>query len=125
MYTKKISYFVFAIITVALVGCTQGLTVKGELGQKSEPSSPKDYFTRGLDYAKKGQYEKAIEDFSKAIDLDPKYGKAYMNRGIAYAKSGNSDKAAADFAQCCNLGYKDGCAMSLQWMMGKPLNFSE
>lgn len=96
--------------------------------QQSDPislSSPRDFFIRGLDFAKKAQYEKAILDFSKAIELDPKYGKAYMNRGVAYTKSGKSDKAAADFAQCCNIGFKKGCEASMQFIMGKSLNFSE
>jgi ankyrin repeat protein len=107
------------------ISCDYGLTSTAELDKQSEPSSPKDYFSRGLDYAKKGQYGKAIEDFTKAIELDPKYGKAYMNRGIAYAKSGNSDKAGADFAQCCNIGFNKGCEASMQFIMGKPLNFTE
>jgi Flp pilus assembly protein TadD len=65
--------------------------------------------SKRLDSAKKAQYEKAIQDFSKAIELDPNYGKAYMNRGIAYLKSGNNEMAAKDFLTSCRMGFNDGC----------------
>ena len=32
----------------------------------------------------KGQYDKAIADYNKAIELNPKFTGAYINRGLAY-----------------------------------------
>lgn len=113
---------VISALSLGLTGCAVPHPVL--LPAASEPTSPKDHYDRGLAYGRMGQYDKAIEDFSKAIAMDPNYGKAYMNRGIAYAKSGNGKKAAADFAQCCNIGFDEGCEASIQWIMGGPLNFS-
>jgi tetratricopeptide (TPR) repeat protein len=47
----------------------------------------------------KGQYDKAISDFNKAIDLNPKFAEAYNNRGLTYAKKGQYDKAISDFTK--------------------------
>ena len=44
-----------------------------------------------------GQYEKAIEDYTKAVDLNPDYANTYNSRGISYRNSGEYEKAAEDF----------------------------
>ena len=44
-----------------------------------------------------GKTDKAIADYSKAIEIDPKYAEAYCNRGVAYGKIEQWDKAIADF----------------------------
>ena len=59
---------------------------------------PKDapaYANRGLAYGKKGDYDKAIADYTEAIRLNPN-AEAYSNRGLAYRKKGDYDKAIAD-----------------------------
>jgi tetratricopeptide (TPR) repeat protein len=43
------------------------------------------------------QYDHAIVDFGRAIQLNPRYAKAYKNRGIAYKYKGQTDRAIADF----------------------------
>ncbi len=45
------------------------------------------YYNRGLEYQRKGQYDKAISDYTKAIEINPKYAVAYYNRGLAYKKN--------------------------------------
>ncbi len=47
--------------------------------------------------ANKGDYDRAIADFTEAIRLDPKLGSAFSNRGLAYEKKGGFDRAIADF----------------------------
>ena len=39
------------------------------------------------------QYEKAIEQFKKAVDLDPRLSLAYNNLGILYGKIGDHKRA--------------------------------
>ena len=41
-------------------------------------------------YGNKGEYDKAIADYTEAIRLDPKYAKAYYNRGWAYGEQGRA-----------------------------------
>ena len=52
----------------------------------------------------KGEYNKAIADYNKAIELNPKDADAYNNRAIAYYHKGNIEKACADARKACNLG---------------------
>jgi len=42
------------------------------------------YNNRGLAYGKLNKYEQAMEDFSRAIELNPALAEAYYNRGNAY-----------------------------------------
>jgi len=44
------------------------------------------YYNRGNGYGKLKQYDRAIQDYSKAIKLKPGYAKAYYNRGVVYSK---------------------------------------
>jgi regulator of sirC expression with transglutaminase-like and TPR domain len=43
------------------------------------------FIDRGVAYAKLKQFEKAIQDYNQAIELDPEYTYAFNNRGLAYA----------------------------------------
>ena len=65
------------------------------------------YYNKGNAYANLEQYEKAIADYSKAIEIDPKYTLAYINRGLAYANLKQYDKAIADYSQAIKLDPKD------------------
>jgi tetratricopeptide (TPR) repeat protein len=50
------------------------------------------YNNRGDAYYKKGDYDRAIQDFSEAIRLSPSFG-YYRERGIAYNEKGDYDQA--------------------------------
>jgi tetratricopeptide (TPR) repeat protein len=45
----------------------------------------------------KSQYEQAISDHSKALEIDPKLVEAYTKRGWAYIRKGHYDQAISDF----------------------------
>lgn len=49
------------------------------------------------------EYEAAIDDFTKAIQLNPKAKKSYLNRGIARKKLTDYDGALADFNAALNI----------------------
>ena len=51
----------------------------------------------GLAYYKKTDYDRAIADYNRAIEIDPKYARAYGNRGLAYYKKTDYDRAIADY----------------------------
>ena len=61
------------------------------------------YVNRGIAYGKKGKYDKAIADFTKALELELNYVPAYLNRGIAYIEKDDHDKAIADFTKALEL----------------------
>ena len=48
-------------------------------------------------YRRKGQYNQAIIDHGKAIEINPRYTKAYLSRAITYVKIDQLDRAISDF----------------------------
>jgi len=51
-----------------------------------------EIFNRGLEYLKKGDYENAIKDFTRALKINPKYADAYNGRGAAYSAMGDKSE---------------------------------
>ena len=47
--------------------------------------------------------DRAIADFSRAIELDPQLSWAYYNRGLAFVYTGNESDAQKDFGECLKL----------------------
>ena len=58
---------------------------------------------RTLAYNEKGQYDLAIADCNKTIELDPNLADAYYNRALAYIAQGKKYMAIADFKKFINL----------------------
>jgi tetratricopeptide (TPR) repeat protein len=61
------------------------------------------YYNRGNAYADKRDYDQAIQDFTKAIELNPRNGVVYYNRGVAYGEKGQDDQAIQDFTKAIEL----------------------
>ena len=70
------------------------------------PDTAFGYINRGIAYGEKGDHDRAIADFNKAIELDPKYDEAYYNRGYAYSKKGDHGHALADYNKAIELDPK-------------------
>jgi tetratricopeptide (TPR) repeat protein len=51
---------------------------------------------RGIERFDAGKYQEAIDQFTKAIALDPDYADAWQRRSEAYAQLGRSEQAAED-----------------------------
>jgi len=62
----------------------------------------RQYNAQGLARAGKGDHDRAVRDFTQAIQLDSKYAAAYNNRGISYKKSGDLDRAIHDYRRQFN-----------------------
>lgn len=58
---------------------------------------------RGVAYRRKGIYNCAIADYTKAISLNKNFVTAYTNRGLAYAKGCLFDMAITDFTKAIKL----------------------
>jgi tetratricopeptide (TPR) repeat protein len=71
---------------------------------KKEPCKvPLAYYNRGQVFMNKGLYDKAIDDYSMAITLNPFYQEAVYNRGLAFEKSGQPDRAVEDYERAISL----------------------
>jgi lipoprotein NlpI len=73
-------------------------------------TSAVDYFNRGVAEKANGDFEGAIADYNRAIELDPKYAAAYSNRGNAKQAKGDLDGAIADCNRAIELDPKDAMA---------------
>lgn len=69
--------------------------------------SPKNIYAtynQGYLHALQGNYELAIESYSRAIELKPDLGQAYYNRGLAYLQLGKRQQGEADLSKAGELG---------------------
>jgi tetratricopeptide (TPR) repeat protein len=66
-----------------------------------------DIITEGVAYLEKGQYDRAVSQFSKAVKVDPGYVDAYYNRGLAYYSKGEYDRAISDYTRAIELFPQD------------------
>ncbi len=65
------------------------------------------YFGRAIAYDKQGDPDRAIADYSEAIEIAPQSVQAYRCRAIDYAKKGETDKAIADLSEAIRLDPRD------------------
>lgn len=68
--------------------------------------NPKDviaYHNRGEAYGLNGNLDRAISDYTKAIELNPSYAPAYNGRGRAYTSKGDYTHAVADVTRASEL----------------------
>ena len=63
-----------------------------------------DYYIQGIEYQDLGEYQLAINNYTKAINEYPDYAPAYYNRGIIYNKLGKYEDAIADFGRVICVG---------------------
>jgi tetratricopeptide (TPR) repeat protein len=68
-----------------------------------DPNNPLMPYNRGNAYFDQQQYERAIGDFSRAIELDGSFALAYYNRGLAQERLGDNAAAAADYRRALAL----------------------
>ncbi len=80
-YPKSIEYFTYAL---------------PETDTKYIDNSRIFFFRAKAEYYLK-DYDKAISDYNKAIELNPNFDTAYNNRGFAYDEKGEYDKAISDY----------------------------
>ncbi len=86
---KSLFPFIVFTGTLLLLGCP---------GKKDAA-----HVNRGNDYAEKGQYDQAISEYTKAIELNPRYADAYYNRGNAYHDKGLYDHAIRDYTRATEI----------------------
>jgi Tfp pilus assembly protein PilF len=76
--------------------------------EKEPERVPVAYNNRGVAYNKLGMTDKAINDFSRSVALDPSEFKAFHNRGVLYRNMGLLDKAIGDFDKAIQINPEHG-----------------
>jgi tetratricopeptide (TPR) repeat protein len=89
-----------------IAGCTRGIK-----SSTSDRNRSAGYNQRGGAYLAKGDYDIAIDDFDKAIRLDPDEVE-YRNRGLAYYFKGDYGRAIADYNEAIRINPKYAPAYS-------------
>jgi tetratricopeptide (TPR) repeat protein len=68
-----------------------------------EPANAADYSRRGTALVARRDFQHAIEELTRACELDPTNAEYFYQRGLAYAENRQSDLAAADFDRSIEL----------------------
>jgi tetratricopeptide (TPR) repeat protein len=108
--------FAFAVLSGALFASqvyAQSADTKACADQKGDPAieactrainaGPKNkalasvYFNRAVEWNAKKEHDKAIADYTEAINLNAQYREAFNNRGNAYRSKREFDSAIADY----------------------------
>jgi tetratricopeptide (TPR) repeat protein len=71
----------FLFLTVAVVLLAASCDMAGM--ERTAPAA-EEYQARGFEHLNNGDYDRAIAEFTKAINLNPEYAEAYFDRGTAY-----------------------------------------
>src|SRR2546423_5056169 len=91
---------------------------------RPNPKDPGGHSAKGVEFAKKKEYDKAIAEFTEAIKAEPNDAKNYFNRATAYRGAGKMEEARADFAKAIEMqpnntaayiGRGEGLLQQKQW----------
>jgi len=100
MKSKKI--LIFSIIILLICTCTES-----NFDGVDETTK---WFQGGNNAGDKKEYDKAIECYQKAIEIDPDYGGAYKGMGTAYFYKENYEKAIECYQKAVDIDPEDAGA---------------
>jgi tetratricopeptide (TPR) repeat protein/curved DNA-binding protein CbpA len=81
----------------------QQVTAAAASEDAAPSSDPAFYVARGLRWSQKGDLDRAIADFDRAIELAPGNAPAHSHRASAWGAKGDKDRALADFEAAIRL----------------------
>jgi len=81
---------------------------------KRDPHQAAFYTNRGHSFMRMGMHKHALQDFSKAIELNDKESYYYYNRGFAWLALGEHGMAWFDWLQACKMGNEPARRMIYQ-----------
>jgi tetratricopeptide (TPR) repeat protein len=110
---KGISPMVLVVVTLLFLAAGGGMLFLQQRNEKETevvigaptetPETARTYVTSGNAYLDKKEYDRAIQDYDRAIQLDPAYAAAYYNRGVAYLDKKEYDRAIQDYDRAIQL----------------------
>jgi regulator of sirC expression with transglutaminase-like and TPR domain len=77
---------------------------------KEDGNNAAALYNRAWLYASRNDFEKAVEDYTKAIQIDKGQADIYFNRGLLYVKMEKYDLAVKDFDEAIKLNPSDADA---------------
>jgi tetratricopeptide (TPR) repeat protein len=83
------------------------------------------YYSRGNAHRAKNDYERAIADYTKAVELNPKDHNVYRGRALAYFNSGKAVEGLQDAEKSLELLPNDAWTLSIQGSILEALGRKE
>src|SRR5262245_17139890 len=74
---------------------------------EEHPAAAVRAFNLGVEKHERGDLDGAIADYTKAIEIDPRFGDPYQNRGVARRAKGDLDGAIADYSKAIEINPRD------------------
>jgi tetratricopeptide (TPR) repeat protein len=91
------------IVDTVIDGCTAII----QSGQEPREKLATAFDNRGVAFRRKGEYDRALQDYEQAIRLNPSNATAYNNRGIIYRIKNEYARAIADYDEAIWLKNSD------------------
>ena len=98
------------LVVVASVWIGGLVLVGARLWHSTTSLTATQYFDRGIKYARAGEHQKAIANYSNAINLSPQNAMAYKWRGVAYHILDQHKKAIEDFTEVIRIDPQNAMA---------------
>ena len=88
-----------------LIGLTPAVGIGAGLltTQAAYSMSAEDWFDSGVAKAKRGDWQGAIADWTKVIEINPRFADAYSNRGVAKEELEDYQGAIADYTKAIQI----------------------
>lgn len=93
---RGLAYYYLDRFKEALADCNNAILYK-------PTSLANAYYNRALVHVEIGNYQQALDDFSRSINLDSESGLPFLNRGILLLKLGQADSGIADLARAVRI----------------------
>jgi tetratricopeptide (TPR) repeat protein len=105
---KMIAVFLALLAVYSVMTYRRNLVWKTQMSMwadsmKKAPNKSRSYKGLGFEYEKKGEYDKALAEYDRAIELNPWYDEVYYNRGNIYAMRHDLDRAINEFSRAIEL----------------------
>jgi len=102
-----------------LVGIIGGLflVLRGVLqiyGEEDALRATDTYIENGIKDAEAGEYQRAIENFDEALEVNPRDAEVHYYRALAHAELGQSSEALADLEEARQLTTDDDLSSDIQ-----------
>ena len=79
--------------------CWQDRLLGPQSPSRGDPEDAPARNQRGIDFARQGEFQAALAEFTRAIRRNPAYADAFHNRALLYGAIGNVGQAAADLGK--------------------------
>lgn len=89
--------------------------------QKQNQSQFKRWFKIGLKFQKEGNFKNAIQNYQKALDLNPNRSNIWTNKGISHYKINEFDKAIKCLNSALEINLTDNLALTFLGLTYKKL----